>query len=260
MWTPPDVGGALTAEQTYPAPMNVGPTRRPAGEQAATADGREQENDTSGPASARNMRHRTEPPWWVRDAVVPEIVGLIVGGLLMVGQGQIDESRAEREALRAEERRFDDIRLENVRFIREQAATPRRRTTDLEDLPPLPYVYMDLKGMNLSGLDLRRAELTGADLRGAILVGTSIGGSSLVDTDMRGAILQRTFFGRGVTLKGTDLRGTDLSGVYELHKANVWSVCYDAGTTWPAGYEPPESVCEESGEQSVVRIPLPSRG
>jgi len=111
--------------------------------------------------------------------------------------------------------------------------------------------FADLTGAVLYGADLTRADLTGVSLAGAVLVETRLYQADLRDAvlagtlaegaDLRGADLSRAdLTGARLTrarLTHADLRGADLSGA-DLTGATVEGAYADAGTTWPAGFDP----------------------
>lgn len=88
----------------------------------------------------------------------------------------------------------------------------------------------------LAGADLRGAALSGADLqhatmRGVILQKADLHLADLTGADLRGADL------RAANFRGADLRGTDLREA-RLYRADFSHSLFDAGTKWPAGFDP----------------------
>ncbi|MBX9486222.1 pentapeptide repeat-containing protein [Yersinia enterocolitica] len=77
--------------------------------------------------------------------------------------------------------------------------------------PPLPIIFSDTGGLDLSGEDLSGKDLSGACLSwdklcNANLSGADLRGAELFGTDLRGANL------RGADLSWADLRGANLEG------------------------------------------------
>ncbi|HEN3641471.1 TPA: pentapeptide repeat-containing protein [Yersinia enterocolitica] len=72
--------------------------------------------------------------------------------------------------------------------------------------PPLPIIFSDTGGLDLSGKDLSGACLSWDKLCNANLSGADLRGAELFGTDLRGANL------RGADLSWADLRGANLEG------------------------------------------------
>lgn len=198
-----------------------------------------------------------DPRWWFHDVVV----ALIIGGLLatgtVVGQKLVDDRRAEREMQSALSANQHDLRLENLRFVRE-------RSQDVPD-DGRRFAEFDLAGQNLVGLRLTGSDFARADLNDANLSQSDLSRSNFARADLRnanltGAILRAAYFGperiahapdqRGADLTGADLTDADLTGADLSHadlsdvsmsRTNLTNVFYDGRTIWPTGFTPPPS-------------------
>lgn len=90
-----------------------------------------------------------------------------------------------------------------------------------KESPVINLPHADLNDANLAEVTLVNVDLTDVDLRGANLTGARLSGTVLAEADLRGA----------------DLSGADLSGA-DLTDANLRGARYDAGTSWPEGFDP----------------------
>ena len=93
---------------------------------------------------------------------------------------------------------------------------------------------MDLRNKDLAGCNLEWADLTEADLRGAKLSGANLHGAFLT-----GAQLDRADL-RQARLDDAYLLMTDF-GLATVDGMTVTGAIWDQGTTWPPGFEPPET-------------------
>jgi hypothetical protein len=91
---------------------------------------------------------------------------------------------------------------------------------------PLPLDRVSLREARLRFANLDAADLHFADLTGAVLYGADLTRADLTGVSLAGAVLVET------RLYQADLRDADLTG------ATVEGAYADAGTTWPAGFDP----------------------
>ncbi|WP_269178188.1 pentapeptide repeat-containing protein [Modestobacter sp. VKM Ac-2979] len=175
----------------------------------------------------------------------------------------LDARIADRQEAREDLRNAQQQIVENVRFVRE-------RSGDSDGIKP--FMIMNLRGANLSGLhlgcsapsepscadlsnadlngsvlqytNLRNANLFGADMTNARLWSTDLEGANLINTDLRNAWLADARL-QGADLRGADLSGADLSTSPALVDATtIDGVCYDSRTKWPRGFMPPSPECD----------------
>ena len=197
----------------------------------------------------------------VRLPALSILVALLVGGLLaagsVIGQKVVDDRRAERDLQAALSANQHDLRLENLRFVREQSG---EISPDGRRFAELDLAGQNLVGLRLNGSDFARADLTGANLSASDLSGSNFARAALRGTNMTRANLRGAYFGperipqapdqRGADLTGADLADADLTGAdlshadltdASLNRAKLSDVFYDGRTTWPQGFTPPPS-------------------
>jgi hypothetical protein len=105
----------------------------------------------------------------------------------------------------------------------------------------------EVESHTLAGVNLVGAALSGADLQNATLRNTDLHRADLHLADLAGADLRGADL-RGVNFRGADLRGADLRDA-RLYKADLNHALYDAGTQWPAGFDP-----DTCGAQKNARV------
>jgi uncharacterized protein YjbI with pentapeptide repeats len=150
----------------------------------------------------------------------------------------------------------------NARSDHERAQVGPLRDLDFRNAKMAGVVIdrQDMQGCNFEGASLKKAKLWSstfekanfahADLQGAILdfsncVGASFAGANLAGCHMTLAYFNGADF-RGADLKGADLgssvvMGADFTGA-NLARVDFTRARYDAGTRFPAGFTPPESM------------------
>jgi hypothetical protein len=132
-----------------------------------------------------------QPPWWVSQILVAVLVGLLVGGLILFSGDHFNDLQARRT-----------LQLENLRFVRDRAATNPNQ--------PFPFSDLDLEGQDLQLLKLPHAKFNDANLSGANLDSADLTGADLSHANLRGASLWNTKLA-GANLCGADLTGADLT-------------------------------------------------
>lgn len=90
-------------------------------------------------------------------------------------------------------------------------------------------------GAVMDGSDLRGTNLTKADIQSGSWAGVRLDNATLVDALVMGVDFKDASF-RGADLSGARLDNADLSRA-NLQSAKVLGTCFDARTTWPAGFD-----------------------
>lgn len=157
----------------------------------------------------------SDPPWWIRDV----LVALLIGGLLLWGQSNIDNFRSDREAAAAERLATEADRRENLRFVRERSGPQ-----EIER----PFRSMDLTEQTLSGLTLRGADFSSAslartDFSYAALDGAKFGFTDLSGSELVGSILPSAYLGTANLQRAS-------FAYANLHRANLESSVADGAT------------------------------
>jgi uncharacterized protein YjbI with pentapeptide repeats len=179
---------------------------------------------------------RPDPPWWIPHGFAALIIAIAVIFAIQI----VDNRRADRESeQQAAAQNYAQV-LENLRFVREYAASRGALPQALESVgsaiesgqcpPPLdpnserprlqPFESLNLAGQNLALLRLPHSNFARANLDGGRLAGTVLA----PDSDLAGATLVEAMVVdgdlSGVNLVNADLTNADLFGA-KLCNANL---------------------------------------
>jgi uncharacterized protein YjbI with pentapeptide repeats len=195
------------------------------------------------PAKPGPLKHlwtffgRPDPPWWIP----PAFAALVIASAVVVATAVVDNQRANRENEHEAAAQNQAQVLENLRFVREYAASRREAATSEhrpgagqaaggslmasdEPCPPprdanaaavrlQPFDSINLSGQNLAFFQLPNTNFARANFDGGRLVGivfapdSDLGGASLLEASLVDGDLG------GVSLVNTDLINADLFGV-----------------------------------------------
>jgi hypothetical protein len=139
-----------------------------------------------------------------------------------------------------------DLAVEDITRLQRWAPDVQAALTVLGRREPAFGPALDLRHTDLRGANLRRAYLDDALLEGARLQKANLSHAQLravhlEDAHLQGALLvgarMKSAYLNGAQLQGTQLHGAKLY-LADLDHARLQGAVYDAGTSWPAYFDP----------------------